>query len=385
MAILLLVAFYLPALDYGYLWDDLREVHRGLGEVFERLTMHPRPLYYLSFALTNPIFDEAWQHRLVNLALFAGVLATAARLARRFEVRDGSLLLAATFLHPSFLFPVTWISQRNDLMLLIFILLAVLNVHRSRGFAYLLLSDFAKAPFVLHNVWYASVRWRASVWQAAAALAVAGGLILAVLGFWSGVTAASTSPMSELTSGGPLALVFTLLVRAAKIAEGIVLALAPFEAYWGLNWVVVAGVALAYAVCWTTLAVVIVRNFELRAPAWSLVVIGFLNAAPFAIVSDPRVVCPVIPLFYFGAFALARRAGVARAVLAALVALNVGGTVLNYRLSDTGAYRPEAAPDYTICGTYEMQFPMERWRCDRGDLARRVVVFFNAAIASRPQ
>ena len=58
----------------------------------------------------------------------------------------------AAFLHPSFIYPLTWIAQRNDLLLIIFAVLALANIDRRRGLAYLALSDMAKTPFGFHNL-----------------------------------------------------------------------------------------------------------------------------------------------------------------------------------------------------------------------------------------
>ena len=378
LVVLAIVAFYVFSLGYGFLWDDQFEMQRTWASAAARIFEHPRPVYYLFLEVTNSLFDQAWPYRLTKLLLFAVILVQAARLVLKYDAAFPALAVGAAFLHPTFVYPVTWIAMSDDLLVICFTLLTVLNVDRTRGFWYLILSDLSKAPFVLHDLWYIGRRWHGNRVQALAALIIPFGLLLIYLLFWFQIDTVATSPMAHLTADGPLALLFTLAVRGLKLLEAIVLCHMPFEGYWGaVPTPVLLLIVAAYLGAWF----VLLRSVFTRPPRnsmwWQLLLIGLLEALPFAINSDPRVLGPAIPFFVLGWFLAvqpSRATGIAAAVL---VALNLGGAALNYHLSDTGAMTFDDVPEYKLCGDYEMQIPMERWRCERSRLAQSIVAAIN--------
>jgi len=374
-AILLLT--YVWSLPFGYLWDDYVEVNVDLADAIHRLVyVQFRVFHSLSFAFTNPFFDQPFQHRLINLSLMVAAAVFGVHAARRFNVPAAPLVVSVILLHPTYVYPVTWISQRNDLFLLVFVFLAIANTFRGRGLVYLILSDVSKTPWVLQNVWYAWQVWRKKGprWQVFLALVAMPLVIAQAFLFWGDVTATSFSPMSELSAEGFGAFVFTLLVRVAKVLESWFLIHIPVAAFYGAAPIpVVAAVVAAYGVAWLVILLKIFRERRWTVAGWHFLALAILMSGPFVANNDPRVFGPAIPFFIFFWVSMSgwdRNVGIALGLIAIL---NLGGTVLNYRLSDTGVYEPVASVDYTLCGVHEMQFPMERWRCDRSHLARIVV------------
>ncbi len=374
MAVFLLV--YAWSLNYGFLWDDSTELQGDLNHVLHRLQGHFRPIYYFSQLLLNQLTTEAYVNRLINLLLLGSAAFFAVRAAGELAVSSAPLVVTAIFLHPTYVYPATWISQRNDCYLLFFLFLALANVNRTRGFIYLLFSDISKTPWVLQNIWYAWMKWRegANRWLIAGSLLVIPLIIGQGVLFWSGIKSGSTSPMTQLTLEGAGAVIFTLLVAAAKIGEAIVLIHIPISAFYGIVPIVgVAGIALVYAAAWVTLIrQVYIAGWKDRF-CWHLLLLAILMSIPFAANNDPRVFGPAIPFFYFLWAKSAGGGKAGRLAFVVIAALNVAAVSLNYRISDTGAYDAADAPDYTLCGKHEMQFPMERWRCDRSKITHEIV------------
>jgi len=370
------ILVYAWSLNYGYLWDDFTELQADLDYTLDRLKLHFRPIYYFSHLLLIELFDEAYQHRLVNILLLAGACVFAVRTAALFQISSGPFVVTAIFLHPTYVYPATWISQRNDGLLLLFLFMALANVNRVRGFAYLLLSDISKTPWVLQNLWYAWRKWRegGNRWLIAGALLAIPIIIGQGLLFWADVKAESTSPMTQFTGEGAAAFLFILSVWAAKVVEAIILIHIPIAAFYGVVPVfVLAAIGFTYAAAWAALAVHSFRADWKASMAWHLLFLAILMSVPFAANNDPRVFGPAIPFFYLFWAKFAGAGNLGRVGFSVLIVLNLSATVLSYRISDTGAYDPAKAPDYTLCGEHEMQFPMERWRCDRSQLTHELV------------
>jgi len=382
----LILIFYLPSLRFGFLWDDYFEVTADWQRMFEQLPIYPRIFYYASFGLTNSIFDYAWQHRSVNLALLTTAVIAASYAVRCYKLPYPTLLLLVIFSHPVFVYPITWISQRNDLFLQIFIFLTLIFATKRIGFVFLICSNFAKTPWVLQNVWYIFKNWRSGVprWY----LLVAGLLVVAIFGqgllFYSEVKAGSTSPMTEFGGSGFFSVVFVLAVRALKILEAIFMAHIPFPAFYKAVPVgIFAIIILAYFATWIALLIVAFKNRRNTKTALEFLGLVLLMSVPFAANSNARILAPIIPLLYFAWISLMPKSRTTVIILSSLLILNLVGTLLNYRLSDTGIYEGDKADDYTICGERENTLPMEHWRCERSLVARQIVRSANELLKSQ--
>ncbi len=143
--VVLAILVYGDTLAYGYVWDDHMLVRLDLGEALARSFhgLHVRPVWYLSYVLSQRLAPSAAFEHLLSLAMFALATVLAYRLAlvtleRRAAAWTVTLVWA---LLPWNVYPVTWIAQRNDLLLFIFGFAAVLALHRGRHvFAWLALA-----------------------------------------------------------------------------------------------------------------------------------------------------------------------------------------------------------------------------------------------------
>ena len=372
----LFVLLYSWSLSFGFLWDDSTELQGDLNHVLHRLQGHFRPIYYFSQLFLNQLTSEAYVNRLVNILLLGSAAYFAVKAARKLEVPGSVIVVIAIFLHPTYVYPATWISQRNDCYLLFFLFLALANIDRTRGFFYLLLSDISKTPWVLQNIWYAVRKWRepSSKWTAVGALVVIPVIIGQGVIFWDGIKSGSTSPMTQLDVEGFSAIVFTMFVGGAKIAESIVLMHVPVTAFYGIvpiQGVIVIG--LIYVAAWVAIIQQVYLDGWREKVSWNLLLLAVLMTIPFAANNDPRVFGPAIPFYFLFWAKSSVHVKSVKMAFVVIAVLNFGAVLLNYRISDTGAYDFINAPDYTLCGIHEMQFPMERWRCDRSKITHEIV------------
>ncbi len=159
---------YGETLAFGYVWDDHMLVRLGLGDALEHSFqgLHVRPVWYLSYVLSQWLVPSAAFEHLLNLALFALSVVLAHRLAR---VTLGRRTAAWTVtlvwtLLPWNAYPVTWIAQRNDLLIFVFGFTAVLALHHRRyvlAWLALALALFSKVTLIfvpLFFMWQAQRR-----------------------------------------------------------------------------------------------------------------------------------------------------------------------------------------------------------------------------------
>ncbi len=161
----LVILIYGDTLAYGYIWDDRMLVQLGLRDALERSFdgLHVRPVWYLSYVLTQRLEASAVFEHGVNLALFALATVLAHRLAlAMLESRAAASMVTLVWvLLPWNAYPVTWISQRNDLLLFVFGFTAVLAMRRGRyvlAWFCLALAMFSKVTLIavpLYFIWRA--------------------------------------------------------------------------------------------------------------------------------------------------------------------------------------------------------------------------------------
>ena len=378
-----LMIFYARSIGYGYVWDDPVNVELDFAGANAWIVQHFRPLYYYSFAISNWMSDDPMFHHLVNYALMLLGVVLACRLVERHSLPFGSLVVLVVFMHPSFVYPITWISQRNDLLLIDFLLLTLLNIERSRGLVYLLLSDLSKMPFVLQNLWYATYQWRVLRKRLFAniAILVLPPIIINAYLFYAGYSTTATSALVYLDVQTIPGLATLALARLAKLLEGWFLVFIPFPGYFGVGAPgLMILVVTCYATAWTIIGYQLLRCGGLRRGPFRFLVLGAFMSLPFIFNSDMRILGPAIPFIYFGVFIMSDKSRSVKVALIMLLILNAGGSILNYRLSDTGVYDAHADVDYRQCGIYESSIPNERWRCSRSKIAKEIVEKLNALL-----
>ena len=137
---LLVVASYLPALEAGFVWDDVIFVNEpvvhdwsGLWNIWFspadiKKEGHYWPVVYTSFWLEHKLWGLApLGYHSVNLLLHIANVLLIWRLLRRLAV-PGAWVIAAVFaVHPLHVESVAWVIERKDLLSALFYLTAVLT------------------------------------------------------------------------------------------------------------------------------------------------------------------------------------------------------------------------------------------------------------------
>lgn len=144
----------MPALWWGFSSDDCFLVAidwpRFAANPFIR---NGRPIEMLPFALLP---DRARVHHAVNLVIYLACLVLMWRLCRRLSFDAWSTFLAlSAFFHPAFLWSATWIAQRNDLLVIAFVLAAMAATGTAARLACIAVASGAHTPFLFQNIVFA--------------------------------------------------------------------------------------------------------------------------------------------------------------------------------------------------------------------------------------
>jgi hypothetical protein len=121
--------YIVPSLTFGYMAGDDYDLLNSAGGFWR--SHYARPVWVLSYPLVSLLSDSAWAHRLAALLLVNMILFFSYKLIRQYK--PWPLVLLAIFFHPAFLFPISWIAQRIDLLLILFSILALLHISHWRG------------------------------------------------------------------------------------------------------------------------------------------------------------------------------------------------------------------------------------------------------------
>ena len=157
--------------------------------------------------------------------------------------------------------------------------------------------------------------------------------------FYAAYSSEATSALAYLNIEGIPGLVTLGLARLAKIFEAWVLVLLPFPGYFRVGPLAfLIPVITLYLIVWLEIALRILRLRRYQNSSYHLLILGGLMSLPFIFNSDVRILAPAIPFIYLGIFLLTDRCRAINTVLVLLIALNAGGSILNYGLSDSGVY-----------------------------------------------
>ncbi len=163
--VILVILAYGDTLAFGYVWDDHMLVKLDLRQALEHSFqgLHVRPVWYLSYVLSQQLAASAAFEHFLSLAMFALATVLAHRLALVMLERRAAawtVTLVWAFL-PWNAYPVTWIAQRNDLLIFIFGFAALLALHRGRyalAWLSLALAMFSKVTLAFVPLFFV---WRA--------------------------------------------------------------------------------------------------------------------------------------------------------------------------------------------------------------------------------
>jgi len=369
LLVLLFGLLYLPSLGFGFFAEDSWYAALGFRDIPGAFmigpdpTPHFRPLSYMTFPPVNAVANSALAHRAINLALFLGIVTLTVR--RLGSGWTPALATAVVFSHPAFAYPVTWFSQRSDLILML--TLAWYSTAQSNGLriTMLTLSTLARSPFVFQVL--LSLR-PASRRSAGFLVPIAFGIVVLAVSWWftfrpvSGQEGATLFARLDASFGG---LVLGLAGRAVKIVEGLIYVFVPFPAVWG-HWYVWP-VTSTYAFLWGALFYLTIRARALRINRD--LALGLTLAIPFAVNSELRVVAPAALFLSVGIFRWLGSAPsrAATGILAGLLILNLVSTLNVYRFADSGL------PDSGGAECPRVEVPSNKWLCLRHGILERLI------------
>ena len=150
----MLSMIWMPALGRGFSADDFMMVPTTWSQFLANpFSIEGRPVELLTFALLPA---HAFVQHATSLIVYLACIWLMWRLCRRMGLTQWSTFLAVSaFFHPAFLWSVTWIAQRNSLLVICFLLLAVLATRTPLKLTLIAICSGAKTPYIFQNVVFA--------------------------------------------------------------------------------------------------------------------------------------------------------------------------------------------------------------------------------------
>lgn len=354
-----------------------------------------RPLLSLSclriptFAALDGVMASSQFQHVLNIGLFLAVLLVALALARRRRVPPVALLfLVAALCHPGFLWAVTWISQRSDLLLLLCLCLSLSSLERGSSGAvgpgsivWLTLASASKSPFLFQNLAFAVVYAQKRQYGFAAVSVISVGIFLyfGYATYYATAVAGGGHGLFLLESGSDGYFAIITLFRSIKILEGVFYTFVPLSAY-ALSATAALAVGSVLIACWAAIGVDLWRGpvglGDLRRdPNFALVAsIGLLLCLPYAFSSGLRIYVPATLFLYLAvgiAVGLRGHPGTRTVASISIIAvIHLVGVGLNYPVSRTDCFELDRRHAGLCRGT---SVPAEDWNRFRGEIVDRFV------------
>jgi hypothetical protein len=378
--VLAAVAVYVPSLWFGFCEDDFWLLRTRWPEVLANpFVTYGRPIWVLSYLVVSAVSASSVAHHFVNVALFAAIAMIAVRLAS--PTPQSLLLVLACLAHPSLLWSVTWIAQRNDLLLILFVALAAQASVPGKRLAFAVLGAGAKTPFVLQGLFFAlqDLKARRRLFAVAHLACVATFLYAAYATYYStSVRVLAHRGLNRLGSDvSGIQAVLILAARSVKVAEGIFYSFVPLSAYPG-HWSLAAGAV--ECACWAVVGVAFLRTWrkadlETRRKARSLLAIAVLLSASFAFGTHLRIYGPPVLFFYLAIGHLLEPSRAVTVALVLILMIHLGGVSLNYIANRTACFDLQVCTRYgcepgTSCS--HNQVPADRWDSFRAQQVGRM-------------
>jgi hypothetical protein len=367
---------------FGYRGDDFRLLTADWGQFFrDPFAIAGRPILSASCILLGEISVSSEFQRSANLLLFLALVASATAILRRRRFPPVALLfLIAALCHPSFLWAVTWIAHRSDLLLLLFSCLAVLWLGSPWSGLLLALASGSKSPFLFQNLAFSWVYLRERRY-ALAALAAALIPIFIYFGYvtyYTTAVAVGEHGLFLLDPESESYLATIALFRSVKILEGLFYTFFPVGAY-ALSALHLLLFSAILFVCWGLILCDIARsglrirelprnrNFALMAS------IGLLLSIPYAFSSGLRIYVPATLFLYLAVGAVAGRGPRVVASIATIAAVHLLGILLNYPANRTDCFVLDPRFEMECQGT---EVPAEDWNRRRSQIVDQFVKDF---------
>ena len=122
---------------YGFVSDDFSLVSIDFREaISSSLGVHFRPLWHLSYPFLNLISSSSYSHHIFNIVLFILSIYLAYKYINVKKTKLFSFISVLIWITlPWMVFPVTWISQRNDLLMIVFVLMSLIQFEKQKTYS----------------------------------------------------------------------------------------------------------------------------------------------------------------------------------------------------------------------------------------------------------
>lgn len=279
---LIFIAIYLPVIFFGFIADDFFLVPLSFKEALDATfnTEHFRPLWYLSYPAVNALFNNSsYTHHLINIILHFINCLIAISIIKKFLPYSAAVLLVAVWsLLPWVAFPIAWISQRNDLLMAFFILLAL---HQSTVVAwtsmtliiFAFLSKVTCLFFPLAYCFSSGLKQK----KIDAVLGFSVFVAMFMISYW----ALERHPPQEHVADLPALL--KILNHAKNFVVGWFLLIIPLPFFY--NWVNISG----FIIMFTTINYLIFRYAKVTLITKRYLIYGFLISLTLAMSYDLRI------------------------------------------------------------------------------------------------
>lgn len=342
-------AIYFKSLFMGYLTDDTTNGILNLSwEDWLRnpfMTTLGRPTWGLSYLLTSEISASPFFQRSINLCLLSIIIWIFVLYAYKMKLPLASCFyLTAALSHPSFIWPITWIAQRNDLLLILFTGLCLITFENRWSIISLVVASGAKTPFVFQNVFFAWKYFRGGR-HISGTIAVLSIFVFIYAGYVTYYAKNLANPIKHgLYAVDRHDLLFALIaaaIRGIKALEGIFYIFVPLGAF-AVSMTHVAIAACILLIAWSFIFYETARSFRDNAsitcksalfedhPSVDLLAIGLLMAVGYGFGTGLRIYAPGV-IFVF--LAIAAKAPQTKPIVAAIVVVTgiyLWGVYLNY-------------------------------------------------------
>ncbi len=158
--LIFIIILYGNTVSFGFINDDFYLVGLDFVSAYNEVVngVHTRPLWHFSYPIVNLINSSSYFHHTINILLFIiSIFEIRKYLIKHFSPSISIYILLFYISLPWLVFPIAWISQRNDLIMIYFFFLSINSYDansKSKSIIFLILSFLSKVNVVLTPLYF---------------------------------------------------------------------------------------------------------------------------------------------------------------------------------------------------------------------------------------
>lgn len=369
LTLIIINLFYIYTLSYGYILDDFFLVPLNFNDAVRANTyFHFRPIWYLSYPLVNLISNSAFSHRLTNLILLNISIYLSTQIIENKNIFY--YFLIAIFLHPSFFYSTTWISQRNDTILIIMLLSILISMQKNNinlAYWFTITSNLAKSPFIFHNIFIMHHLYqRKKILLFVSILVIMATLIVIGIIQYS----EADSPLASMKIDSYKDLIIIVFSMILKILNGVLTIFIPYPSF-----ILISNIGFIIALLYIVYYSLAVVNFKYMFKTildYKLLFVSILTSIPFAISDSLRLLAPAIILYYlFIINNINSNYKYLKLFIVGIIALNIISSSFIYNINYSKCYDLNAVDP--ICLQRDQSIPLERFEKKRAEITENII------------